>query len=45
MKVATIKMKLVKNSTKKRKTSDPVVVGGENPIPKLGDNKKWNMEN
>ena len=36
---------IVKNSTKKRKSSDPVVFGGENPIPKLVDNKRWHIEN
>ena len=37
---------IIKKSTKKkkRKTSDPVAVVGENPIPKLVDNKRRHVE-
>ena len=34
---------IIKISTKKRKTSDPVAVVGENPIPKFVDNKRRHM--
>ena len=35
---------IIKKSTKKRITSDPVAVAGENPIPTLVDNKRQHME-
>ena len=35
---------MIKKSTKKGKTSDLVAVVGENPIPKLVDNKRRHME-
>ena len=35
---------IIKSSTKKGKTSDPVAVVGEKPIPKLVDNKRRDLE-